>query len=224
MEDATMKLYYCETMNPRKACATAKHLGLPVEYQRIDLGRGEHKLPDHLARNPNGRLPVLVDGDQSLWESAAIMVHLAVKAGSEMWPRDGSKQAEVMRWVSWNTCEFAPHASAFYFENDIKPRLLNAPPNVEALRAAAPRFHQAARILDGHLQGRDFVVGDALTIADFCLGVLLPDAHSIELPVDEYRNIARWHDGLMALPAWRNPWPELAITSLQSSGRPRSEQ
>jgi glutathione S-transferase len=203
-----MKLYYCETMNPRKACATAKHLDLPVEYLRVDLGKGEHKRPEHLARNPNGRLPVLVDGDQSLWESAAIMVHLAVKAGSDMWPRDLSKQAEVMRWVSWNSCEFAPHASTFYWENQIKPSLLKAAPNPDALRAAAPRFHQAARILDAHLQGRDFVVGERLTIADFCLGVLLPDAQAIELPVAEYRNIARWHDGLMSLDAWRDPWPE----------------
>jgi glutathione S-transferase len=205
-----MKLYYCETMNPRKACATAKHLGLPVEYRRVDLGKGEHKLPEHLARNPNGRVPVLIDGDQSIWESAAIMVHLAVKAGSDMWPRDLSTQAEVMRWVSWNTCEFAPHAGAFYFENHIKPWLLNAVPSKDALRAAEPRFHQAARILDAHLQGRNHVVGDDWTIADFCLGVLLPDAQSIELPVAEYRNIARWHDRLMTLDAWRNPWPEPA--------------
>jgi glutathione S-transferase len=144
------------------------------------------------------------------------MVQLAVKAGSDMWPREPLKQAEVMRWVSWNTCEFTPHAAVFYFENYIKPRLLKAAPNPDALRAAAPRFHHVARILDEHLNGRAFVVGNSLTIADFCLGVLLPDAQAIELPVAEYRNIARWHDGLMALSAWRNPWPATGQTALAS--------
>ena len=61
-----MQLYYFETMNPRKACATAKYLGLPITYVRLDPQKGEHKLPAHLARNPNGKVPVLVDGDLKL--------------------------------------------------------------------------------------------------------------------------------------------------------------
>ena len=95
-----MKLYYAETMNPRKACAVAKYLGSPVEYVRVDLSRGEHRTPAFLAENPNGKVPVLVDGDVHLWESTAIMAHLAVKAGSDLWPADAASQVEVLRWLS----------------------------------------------------------------------------------------------------------------------------
>ncbi|MBV9636289.1 MAG: glutathione S-transferase N-terminal domain-containing protein, partial [Methylobacteriaceae bacterium] len=58
-----MKLHYFETLNPRKACAVAQYLRVPVEFVRIDLGRGEHKTPEFLALNPNGKVPVLRDGD-----------------------------------------------------------------------------------------------------------------------------------------------------------------
>ena len=71
-----MKLYYAETMNPRKVCALAKYLGLPVEFVRVDLRKGEQHTPDFLAVNPNGKVPVLVDGDLVLWESTAIMARL----------------------------------------------------------------------------------------------------------------------------------------------------
>lgn len=203
-----MELYYFKTMNPRKVCATAKYLQLPMTFVELDPRRGEHKAPAHLSRNPNGRVPVLVDGEKRLWESAAIMAYLAIKAGSDLWPAsDPERQVEVLRWVSWDICEFARHGSAFYFENHIKPTLLGAAPNPAALDAASPGFHQAASILEQHLTGREFVVGDRLTIADFCLGVLLPDAERYGLPVQGYPNIRRWNERLMRLDAWRDPWP-----------------
>lgn len=203
-----MKLHYMRTMNPRKACATAKHLNLPVEYVPIDVARGGLQSADYLGLNPNGLAPVLEDDGYTLWESAAIMAYFAVKARSPLWPaEDPAKQVEVLRWISWDLCHFAPHAGAFYFENDIKPRFGLGAPDAEALRAAAPAFHKSAHILDRHLATREYLVGDTLTIADFCVGVLLPDAGEIELPVADYRHIQRWHERLMSLPAWRDPWP-----------------
>ena len=74
-----MKLYYFETINPQKACAVARYLNSPVEFVRVDLAKGQHKSPDYLAINPNGKVPALVDGDTKLWESNAIMCHLAAR-------------------------------------------------------------------------------------------------------------------------------------------------
>ena len=73
-----MKLFYSETLNPRKACAVAKYLGAPIEYIRIDLAKGENRTPAFLAMNPDGKVPVLQDGETTLWEANAIMCHLAV--------------------------------------------------------------------------------------------------------------------------------------------------
>jgi glutathione S-transferase len=204
-----MKLYYFETVNPRKACATAKYLGLSVNFVRLDVGKGEHKSAEHLARNPNGKVPVLVDGDVLLWESMAIMLYLAGKADSPLWPaNDPARQAEVLRWMSWDAFHFLPRAGAFYFQHHIKALFGMGKPDQAVLDAATPGFHESAKILNDRLAQTKFVTGDTLTIADFCLAPTLPHAEEIHLPWEPYRNIRRWHDDLMAIDAWANPWPE----------------
>ena len=72
-----MKLYYFETLNPRKACAVARYLGSPIEFVRIDLAKGENRTPDFLAINPDGKVPAFAHGDTRLWEADAIMGYLA---------------------------------------------------------------------------------------------------------------------------------------------------
>lgn len=203
-----MKLYYAETMNPRKVCAVAKHLGSPVEYVRVDLSRGEQRTPAFLAENPNGKVPVLVDGDLHLWESTAIMAYLAVKAASDLWPADAAGQVEVLRWLSWDLSHFSRHGGSLYFEHMIKPYLGLGDPNTAAVEEATNFFRRFAAVLDAHLKDREYLVGDKLSIADFGVGVLLPWAEQARLPVGEFAHIRRWHERLMALPAWREPFPE----------------
>jgi len=206
-----MKLYYAETMNPRKVCALAKHLGSPVEYQRIELGQGEHKSPEHLARNPNGLVPVLVDQGRSIWESGAIMVHLAYKSGSEMWPlRDPDKQVEVVRWLSWEAAMWAPTAGTFYFERMIKPMFGMGETDLAVLEKKTKPLHRLAKVIEQRLAINRFLAGNTMTIADFAVGALFPWADQIQLPIGDYRSIARWHDELMKLDAWRDPWPTQA--------------
>jgi glutathione S-transferase len=204
-----MELYYFKTLNPQKACATAKYLNSPINYVLLDGSKGEHKSPAHLARNPNGKVPVLVDGSTTLWESAAIMVYLAQKAGSDLWPvAHPERQADVVRWLTWDAFHFLPAAGAFYFEHHIKPMFGMGGPDRAALEQKVAPLHSVAKVLDAHLEGRQYLVGDSLTIADFVVGALLPHAKQIELPLQDFRNIQRWHDGLMKIDAWRNPWPD----------------
>jgi glutathione S-transferase len=207
-----MQLYYAEVMNPRKACAVARYLDSPVEFVRVDLAKGEHKRPDFLAKNPNGKVPVLVDGDTSLWESNAIMCYLADKAGSDLWPRD-ERQIEVLRWLNWEATEFTPQVGTFYFEYIIKPMFgLGAPDPAEIQRATVP-FKKKAKVLDDHLRGRNYLVGDALTVADFAVAVTLPWAEPARIPLEEFPEVRRWHAGLSRLPAWRQPFPEMAAAA-----------
>jgi glutathione S-transferase len=206
-----MKLYYMETMNPRKVCATAKYLRSPLEYIPIDHVPGGLKGAEYMAINPNGRAPVLVDGELRLWESAAIMMHLAVQAKDELWPlSDPARQVDIVRWLSWDLCEFAPHAGAIYFESYIKPKLGFGPTDPAVLEASREPLKRAAQLLDAHLERRRFLVADRLSIADFCLGVLLPQQDEIGLQLRDYRHLQRWHDRLLEIEAWRDPWPAQA--------------
>jgi len=201
-----MKLYYAETLNPRKACALAKYLNSPVEFVRVDLGKGENKTPAYLAINPNGKVPALTDGGTRLWESHAIMVYLARAAGSDLWPTD-DRQIEVLRWLCWNSEHFTRHAGALYFQNIIKPNFLGGAPDAKAIEEATGFFKQFAQVLNDHLRGRKFLVGDALTVADFSVAVTLPYADKAKIPVGEFPEIERWHARLNELPAWREPFP-----------------
>lgn len=201
-----MKLYYAETLNPRKACAVARYLGSPVEFVRVDLVKGEHKAPEFLALNPNGKVPVLKDGRTTLWESNAIMCTLAKAAGSDLWPSD-ERQIDVLRWLSWSDAHFTRHAGTLYFQHIIKPHVLGGAPDPKAVEEATGFFRQFAQVLNDHLRDRKYLLGDTLTIADFSVAVTLPYAEEAKIPVGGFPEIKRWHDRLNELPAWCEPFP-----------------
>jgi glutathione S-transferase len=202
-----MKLYYFETLNPRKACALANYLGSPVEFVRVDLGKGENKRPEYLAINPNGKVPALTDGTKRLWEADAIMCHLAKAAGSDLWPGD-ERQIEVVRWLSWSSQDFTRHAGSLYFQYLIKPQFGMGGPDAKTVDEATGFFRQFASVLNDHLRGRKYLLGDALTVADFAVGVTLPYAEAAKIPVGEFPEVMRWHDRLGELPGWREPFPK----------------
>jgi len=201
-----MKLYYFETLNPRKACAVARYLGSPVEFVRVDLTKGESRTPEFLAINPNGKVPALTHGSTRLWEADAIMGYLARAAGSDLCPGD-ERQIEVTRWLSWNAHHFTRHAGALYFQHIIKPRFGLGEPDPKAVEEATGFFKQFAQVLNDHLRGRKYLLGDALTIADFSVAVTLPYADKAKIPVGGFPEVERWHARLNELPAWREPFP-----------------
>jgi glutathione S-transferase len=201
-----MKLYYAETLNPRKACAVAKYLNAPVDFVRVELSKGEHKSPAYLAINPNGKVPTLTDGDTKLWESHAIMAYLARRMGSDLLPAD-ERQIEAMRWLSWSSEHFTRHAATLIFQHIIKPNFLGVPPDTKAVEEATGFFRQFAQVLNDHLHGRRYLLGNTLTIADFSVAAALPDADRANIPVREFPEVERWHARLNELPAWREPFP-----------------
>lgn len=202
-----MKLYYAESLNPRKACAVARHVGLPVEYILVDLGRGEHRTDDFEGLNPNAKVPVLVEGGRSLWEANAIMCRLAQIAGHNLWP-DGERQAEVIRWLGWDAANFTYHGATLYFENLIRPNIGLGLPNADEIGKATEGFRAAATLLDRHLCGSRWAAGDVPTIADFGLGAALPYAEDAGIPFFEFANVARWYEDLQGLVGWADPFPE----------------
>jgi glutathione S-transferase len=202
-----MKLYYFETINPRKACAVARHLESPVELVRIDLAKGENRTPDYLAINPNAKVPALVDKETKLWEANAIMAYLARAARSDLWPRDEDRQIELMRWLSWDAQHFTRHTGMLYFQHIIKPLFFGGSPEPAAVEEATGNFRRFAAVLNEHLRGRRYILGDTLTIADFATAITLPFAEKARIPVGEFTEIERWHDRLDELPAWREPYP-----------------
>ena len=201
-----MKLYYYDSTNPWRPCAVAKYLDLPVEYIHIDVGKGEHRSAEFLAINPNGNVPAMIDGDVILWESVAIMAYLSDKAGSDLWPKD-ERQIEMLRWITWDASQFTRWGGILHFQNRIKKRFGLGDPDAAVVEEALGNWNQFAAVLDAHLKDRTYLVGDTLSIADFAVACVLPFADVAKLPIQDYPEIKRFHDNLMELPAWREPFP-----------------
>ena len=103
-----MKLYTLpNSPNSRKVVAVMHHLGLRPDIACLDFARGDLVEPAFLALNPNAMVPVLVDGDLTLWESNAINQYLVQKAGgSDLFPADPKVRADIARWQFWEQAHF----------------------------------------------------------------------------------------------------------------------
>jgi len=203
-----MKIHWIKAQAPLRVLALAKHLGVKADFVEIDLKAGGLKSPEYAKLNPNLKAPTLVDGDTVLWESSAIMTYLCIKAGSDMWPASNpAEQVEVLRWLSWNDCHWAPAVGPFYFEHIVKTTFKFGTPDSEALKPKVPELEKYAKVLDAHLAGRDYVACGRLTIADFQLASMARYWQEAEMPFQGFPNIVHWLDGLKKIPAWAEPWP-----------------
>jgi glutathione S-transferase len=187
-----------------KVIALANHLGLEPEVRIVDLFKGEQHASAFAALNPNERMPVLEDDGFVLWESNAILHYLtSKKPGSGLWPADPKGQADVLRWHSWEAADWFPACAILAFENVIKRLTGQGGPDPREVSRGTEQFHKCAAVLNTHLRGRKWLLGDALTIADFAVGAPMTVAEAAQYPVGKYGEIGRWYGALAALPAWK---------------------
>jgi glutathione S-transferase len=200
-----MRLYYHPlSSNSRRVLLTAYHLGLDLELVAVDLASGEHKTPEVLRLNPNGRVPILADGGFHLWESHAIMQYLADRSPEQdIYPQEVSARADVNRWLFWSANHFAP-AAALIIRERVSKKIVagsGAPDPLEIARGEA-LLPQAARVLDSHLAGKQWIAQGRLTLADFALAAPLMHTAAAQLPVAEFENLQAWFARVRSLDAW----------------------
>ena len=203
-----LKLYFSRNLNPRVAVAAAKYLEASVDYIPASPRHPAH-IEAFRTINPNGLVPVLVEDGISLWEADAITFRLAQLFRPDFWPGHPDA-AHVTMWVSWSALHLNRPGSAFYFHRLVRPQFSDQEPSAEYMEEEMLSFREGARILDGFLAGRDWLVGKAPTYADFRAATLLPFAKAAGLPLADYTEIARWHDPLMEIDAWHDPFAGLA--------------
>jgi glutathione S-transferase len=171
----------------------------------VDLIKGENRAAWFVELNPNGMVPVLVDGDITLTESNTIQCYIASKLDNELWPRNNLRY-EVMRWQAWELAHFGAAVREIAWQRLVKPLIGQKTDNARCEEEAA-KFGRFASVLDRQLQGRRFIVNDQLTLADFCVAASLTVAQPIKLSLSDYPNIRRWLAGLEDQPGWRASAP-----------------
>jgi glutathione S-transferase len=206
-----MKLYgFPPSPNTWKVRAVAAHLGVPLELEFVDLTQGASHAPTYLAINPTGRTPTLVDGDLKLWESNAIMQYVAGKTANSLWPNDARTRADISRWQFWQLAHWGGEAcQPLTFQRFVKKLFNLGPPDEAAVAKGTEAFNKEAKMLDGYLAAQKYLVGDALTLADFAVAAPLFYAKQAEMPVGPYANLRAWFDRVAALPCWRETAPQL---------------
>ena len=200
-----MRLYYHPlSSNSRRVLLTAHQLGLDLDFILVDLSAGDHRTPEYMRLNPNGKVPVLIDGPLCLWESHAIMQYLADTCPrQDVYPTEISDRADVNRWLFWSATGFAAAAAPIIRERVSKKVVagLGAPDEQEIARGES-LFAAAALVLDRHLDGKQWIAQDRLTLADLAVAAPLMHVEAAQLPIAEFRNIQRWFARVKSLDAW----------------------
>jgi len=190
-------LYTAATPNGHKASCTLEELEIPYEVHAVDLYALEQRKPDFLRLNPNGRIPVIVDreeGDLPVFESGAIMIYLAEKAG-RLLPTERRARARVIEWLMFQMGGIGPmmgQANVFfrYFPEKIQP--------------AIDRYQNESRrlfeVLDARLAESAWL-GDDFSIADIANWCWVRTHRWSGVPLDGLDHLQRWMGALQQRPA-----------------------
>ena len=194
-----MKLYqYPLSPNSQKVLALAYEVEIPIEPCTLDVFKGATRTPEMLAKNPNGKVPVLEDGDFVLWESNAMLGYLAAKAGrTDLAPNNPRERAEVDRWLAWQSAHFGPAVSKVSFERIVKKLGGLGAPDEQIIQKGTAEFAIVAKVLDNWLAQREYLCG-GLTIADFSLITHAMVLDDCGLDLSPYRHALAWRERMAA--------------------------
>ncbi|HNB27496.1 MAG TPA: glutathione S-transferase family protein [Alphaproteobacteria bacterium] len=167
-----MKLYGFGPTRSLRALWGLRELGVEFEFVPVNLAAGEHRRPEFLAVNPAGKLPVLVDGDLVLPESAAIVLYLAEKYPEKgLMPAKLEARAQVYRWVLFAMTELEQPLWRMAKHSFLYPEHKRLPQDIDLARED---FIAMAAVLERHMEGRQFIVGERISVAD-CVTAYLMD-------------------------------------------------
>jgi glutathione S-transferase len=200
-----IKLYVDSiSSNARRAHITALLLGLPVEVIPVALGKGEHKAPDYVKLNPNGKVPTLVDGDFVLFESIAIGIYMTEQVPDQrLYPTAPKERALANQWLLWGAAHWSPVLGQLSFERIWKRLMGLGEPNAYAVERNEVLVLDAAKVLDQHLATRKFIMGAEVTLPDIALATPLMYSEMAQYPVKEFANVMRWYAQMRELDAWK---------------------
>jgi glutathione S-transferase len=196
-----MKLHgFVMSPNTRRARWMLEECGAEYTFVDVDLMTAEHKGDAYRALNPTARVPTLVDGDFTLWESNAILEYLAAKLpAARLGGADAREIGEVARWTFMNAAHLSPNVARIFAHTIRLPPEKRIPQLVDEGRSEVDRSLAA---FDAALAGREHVVG-RFTIADISIAATLSAAPMLGIDLSRFANVAAWYARVAARPAFK---------------------
>ncbi|KPQ07690.1 MAG: glutathione S-transferase [Rhodobacteraceae bacterium HLUCCA12] len=188
-----------ESGNAYKAALTMQLCGYDWQPRHVDFFNGETRTPEFRALNPMGEVPVLQDDDLILTQSGVIQQHVVARTGA----MPGLDDPEVLRWVLWDNHKLSGLAGMTRFLMNFLPE---AKRPAEAISFLKGRLKASYATLNTHLDGRDWIAGAGVSIADTaCCGYLYyPEPFGFDRA--DWPHIDAWLTRLSALPGWKHPY------------------
>ena len=177
---------------------------LDLTFERIDVGGAFGGTRDvaYLAKNPNALVPTIEDDGFVLWESNAIVRYLAAKHGAgTLWPADAQARADAERWMDWQISTISPAIHPVFWG-----LVRTAPADRDAgmIEAGRQKTAAARAILDAHLAGHQFVMGNSFTMADIPLGIQTHRWTVMDVERPPAANLEAWYGRLIERPGFRS--------------------
>lgn len=193
--------YYAPMSSATPVQWALEELGVPHEKVKLDLKAGDTKKPEFLKINPNGKVPVIVHDGTAIFESVAIQMYLGETFGVEkgLYPAPGPKRGEAMKWIAWCNVS-AGDAVARLFRNtsDWTP---DDQKNAKAGEVAKADLEAHLRVLDGALEGKQFLLGDSFSLVDVHLAAWMEYVSMTKVDFAPYRSLSAWLQRCQARPA-----------------------
>ena len=222
-----IEVFYWPTPNGKKVTILLEELGVEYKITPVAIGRGDQFKPDFLALNPNHRMPVIVDhapagggAPISVFESGAIMMYLAEKAG-QYWPQDTRARYEVAQWVMWQMANQGPKLGECGHFRRLGDREGDQGYAVRRFTDEANRLYG---VLNNRLYDRPYLAGSEYTIADmisypWCVNWKLQGQD-----IEEFTHVKRWFEEIGRRPAVQRGLAVASEMSVDVTKLPPEEQ
>jgi glutathione S-transferase len=196
-----MKLYYCPMTRATRPRWLLEEIGAAYELVRVDLGKGEQKRSEFLKIHPHGRVPALVDGNLTVFESSAICMYLADKfPEKKLAPALGSTARGLYyQWMVYAVATAEPPVLKVFLNTVRRPEQERNPSEAETGRT---EFREVAAVLARALEGRPFLLGDQFTAADVMVGSIVGWARGLKL-IEEHPTLKEYSRRLVERPAYK---------------------
>ena len=196
-----MKLYHFPSPNPQKVRFALLELGVDCEIVPVDLTKGEHRNREFLALNPYGRVPVLTDGDLTLWESHAILAYLGEKT-AKMWPTSSAGRADALRWLFFLSGHITPPAAELA-RNRIAVKFIGGKPDEDAIARGEKALPDVIRIVEGKLAKSKWLLGNDFTLVDCAYAPILNITEKAGFSFEEFPNVRAYMEAIRSRSAWQ---------------------